>query len=435
MLISDICRAVVEEPLYSAGIILYRVGVSVAGVCNVKARRLAAGQKGIWRKLKTSLKPDDKVFWIHAASLGEFEQGRPLIEMVRSRHPEYKILLTFYSPSGHEVRKDWPGADCVCYLPFDTPLRVNRFLRLAHPEIAVFVKYEIWRNYLHRLHHRHVPAYLISAAFRPDQWFFRRESAWYGQWLRWFSRIFVQTEESRRLLEEIGITHVEVAGDTRFDRVAEIRAAGKEIPELELFTDFGNPDRQPVMMAGSSWPEDEEIYAPWFNVHPGIPLVLAPHEFDAERIEGIRRRFSNGVVLYSEMKEDLARAADCQVLVMDCIGMLSSAYRYCDIAYVGGGFGAGIHNLNEAAVYGVPVIFGPNHSRFVEALDLAALGGGIAIAGREGFEHWMGLFVCNPAERLQRGRWAAEYIAEKRGATLRIHNSIFNESKNSNSSN
>ena len=165
MLISDICRAVVEEPLYSAGIILYRVGVSVAGVCNVKARRLAAGQRRIWRKLKASFTPGDKVFWIHAASLGEFEQGRPLIEMVRREHPEYKILLTFYSPSGYEVRKDWPGADCVCYLPFDTPLRVRYFLRLAHPEIAVFVKYEIWRNYLHRLYHRHIPVYLMSAAF------------------------------------------------------------------------------------------------------------------------------------------------------------------------------------------------------------------------------------------------------------------------------
>jgi 3-deoxy-D-manno-octulosonic-acid transferase len=427
MLISDICRAVVEEPLYSAGIILYRVGVSVAGVCNVKARRLAAGQRRIWRKLKASFTPGDKVFWIHAASLGEFEQGRPLIEMVRREHPEYKILLTFYSPSGYEVRKDWSGADCVCYLPFDTPLRVSRFMRLAHPEIAVFVKYEIWRNYLHRLYRRHVPVYLMSAAFRPDQWFFRKESAWYGQWLRWFTRIFVQTEESRHLLERIGITQVDVAGDTRFDRVSEIRDDDREVPELERFARLCNPEQLPVMLAGSSWPQDEEIYAPWFNAHPDIPLIIAPHEFDAERIEGIRRRFSNGVVLLSEMECDPDAASGCQVLVMDCMGLLSSAYRYCDIAYVGGGFGAGIHNLNEAAVYGVPVIFGPNHTRFVEALDLAALGGGIAIAGREGFEHWMGLLVCNSEERLRRGRWAAEYISEKQGATERIYNSIFRQ--------
>lgn len=418
-------RQILEAPLYTAGIALYRFGVRVAGLRNEKARKLDRGQKEIWQRLGEAIGPDDRVVWVHAASLGEFEQGRPLIEMIRAGHPEFKILLTFFSPSGYEVRKNYAGADCVCYLPFDMPAQVKRFIDMAHPEMAIFVKYEIWRNYLHELYVRDIPAYLISAAFRPDQHFFRHRGSWYGLWLRWYRRIFVQDERSRELLESIHIHNVDVCGDTRFDRVSQIRSAGKEIPELRAFTRRGAEDAPAVMMAGSSWPADEDVYAPWFDAHPEVRLVVAPHEFDAERLDRLRDRFRNGVALLSEVRENPAAAKGKQVLVIDCFGLLSSAYAYCDVAYVGGGFGAGLHNINEAAVYDVPVIYGPNNKKFIEARELAEAGGGMPVSGREEFEAAADALLLDPAERERRGRRAGEYIRSKIGATGKIFDKIF----------
>lgn len=227
-------RQILEAPLYTMGIALYRFGVRVAGLRNDKARKLDRGQKDIWSKLSAEISPDDRVIWVHAASLGEFEQGRPLIEKIRAERPGFKILLTFFSPSGYEVRNNYAGADCVCYLPFDTPARVKKFLDLSHPEMAVFVKYEIWRNYLHELYERKIPTYLISAAFRPDQFFFKHPGSWYGLWFRWYTRIFVQDERSRELLERIHIHNVDVCGDTRFDRVAEISRSRSGYPKSRL---------------------------------------------------------------------------------------------------------------------------------------------------------------------------------------------------------
>ena len=422
---SEAARQVLEAPLYTAGIALYRFGVRIAGLGNEKARKLDDGLRETKRILAEKLHPGDRVIWIHAASLGEFEQGRPLIEMLKKRNPEYKILLTFFSPSGYEVRKNFPLADCVCYLPFDTPTRVRRFLDAVQPEMAIFVKYEIWRNYLHELYKRHIPTYLISAVFRPDQFFFKRSGAWYSDWLRWYTRIFVQDEGSRRLLESIRVTDVEVAGDTRFDRVADIRSNAKEIPELARFTRRDSDDRPVVIMAGSSWPEDEAVYTDWINSFSSVKLVVAPHEFNPERLERLRRSFTNGAVLLSELKENPAAGDDKQVLIIDCFGLLSSAYAYCDIAYVGGGFGAGLHNINEPAVFGVPVIYGPNNAKFIEAQEMAALGGGLPIHGREGFETWAGRLAFDPIERHKRGRWAEEYIQEKQGATQRVYDAIF----------
>jgi len=409
--------------MYSAGIALYRLGVRMAGLGDDKARKLDHGQRGILSRIREAVKPGDRVIWVHAASLGEFEQGRPLIEMIRKKHPEFKILLTFFSPSGYEVRKNYQGADCVTYLPFDTPLRVHRFLDSVRPEMAIFVKYEIWRNYLAELNRRRIPTYLISACFRPEQKFFKRGFGWYGDWLRWFTHIFVQDEESRRLLATIGITNVDVTGDTRFDRVSDIRETRKPIPELERFT-----ANSPVtMLAGSSWPLDEDVYIPWFNAHPEHKLIVAPHEFDSRRLAKLRARFEHGTVLMSEVKDTPEALDTAQVLIMDCFGLLSSAYAYCDIAYVGGGFGVGIHNINEPAVYGVPVIYGPNHSRFIEANEMARVGCGLPVSGQDSFEHVMEMLTSDPAERERRGKWARQYIDSKLGATGRVYDSIIKD--------
>lgn len=422
-------RQILEAPLYTAGIALYRFGVRVAGLRNVKARKLDRGQRDIWTQLGDHISPDDRVIWVHAASLGEFEQGRPLIEKIRKERPGYKILLTFFSPSGYEVRKNYAGADCVCYLPFDTPGRVRKFIDMAHPEIAIFVKYEIWRNYLHELYARGIPSYLISAAFRPDQYFFKHPGSWYGLWFRWYSHIYVQDERSRNLLAGIHIHNVDVCGDTRFDRVSEIRASHKEIPELQAFTRHGEKEAPPVMMAGSSWGADEDVYGAWIDSHPDVKLVIAPHEFDDHRLEALKNRFANGVVLLSEIRAGKAKAdSEAQVLVIDCFGMLSSAYAYCDVAYVGGGFGAGLHNINEAAVYDVPVIYGPNNHKFIEAREMAECGGGIPVNSQQEFETVADrLMRSDSSERETRGKAAGEYIRSKLGATDRIFTSIFGE--------
>lgn len=416
-------RQILEAPLYTAGIALYRFGVRVAGLSNPKARKLDRGQRDIWRRLREGIGADDRVIWVHAASLGEFEQGRPLIEKIRAGHPEYKILLTFFSPSGYEVRSGYEGADCVCYLPFDTPARVRKFIDMAHPEMAIFVKYEIWRNYLRGLWQRQVPTYLVSAVFRPEQAFFKKRSAWYRCWLRWYTGIFVQDERSRRLLEDAGIEGAVVAGDTRFDRVADIRNAARDIPELSRFRDS---DDRPIAVAGSSWPLDEEVYLPWFRRNKDrMKLVIAPHEFDDARIKKLCSAEGLACVGFSQLKSDpvLADKADC--IVMDCFGLLSSAYRYGDVAYVGGGFGAGIHNINEAAVYGIPVVFGPNHGRFLEAGDLIGAGGGFSVGSAEELSDLMEGRLADKEARREAGRRADAYIRSKLGATDRVFRSIF----------
>lgn len=424
-ILAEGCRQLLEKPVYSAVISLFGAGVRVAALKNRKARLLAKGQKDVWRRLDDALDPSGRYVWIHAASLGEFEQGRPIIEKIRREKPEYKILLTFFSPSGYEVRKDFAGVDCVCYLPFDTPGRVRRFMDKVNPEVAVFVKYEFWRNYLHELWRRQVPTYLVSAVFRPDQMFFKRRGAWYALWLRWYTRIFVQDERSRKLLGTIGVTDVDVCGDTRFDRVSDIRANRKPVPLLDSFTKRNSPGRPAVMMAGSSWQEDEAVYAGWFNSHPDVKLVIAPHEFDAARLAALRKLFVNGAVLMSEAEDRPDLAEGKQVLVIDCFGLLSSAYAYCDVAYVGGGFGAGLHNINEAAVYDVPVVYGPNNAKFIEAAEMARSGGGLPIASAEDFVRTADKLFGDPALRERLGKQAGDYIRSKIGATDRIFNIIF----------
>ena len=351
--------------MYNVAIYLYLLGVAVCSLFSKKVRKMWRGERRAVRELRQKVDPEAQYVWFHAASLGEFEQGRPLIEELRRRHPQYKILLTFFSPSGYEVRKDYPGADIVTYLPLDTIANARRFLRAIRPVMAFFIKYEFWYNYLHILKHRHVPVYSVSSIFRPGQVFFRWYGSEYGRVLRCFTHFFVQNQVSKDLLAKLKITDVSIVGDTRFDRVLQIKQQAKVLPVVEQFKSSGK-----VFVAGSSWLPDEEIFIPYFlKEKPDWKLIIAPHVIDEAHLQQIEKLLEGRrVVRYTEMMKCQSPATNPQspltetpseadVLIIDCFGLLSSIYRYADIAYVGGGFGVGIHNLPEAAVWGVPVFF------------------------------------------------------------------------------
>ena len=398
--------------MYSLGIYLMALGVRVAALFKEKLRKMVQGHRATWQMLR-ALSGKDAYVWFHAASLGEFEQGRPLMERLRREHPEKKILLTFFSPSGYEVRKNYDGADLVCYLPFDTPLNARRFVKLARPEAAFFIKYEFWRNYIEVLYKRGIPCYSVSSIFRENQIFFRPYGRGYARCLSRMTHLFVQNETSRRLLEGIGVTNVDVVGDTRFDRVLDIRNAAKPLPLAERFAGCWK-----VLVAGSSWPQDEEIIIPYFNKHPNLKLVLAPHVVSEEHLQAIERQLARPALRYSKATPKAVAEADC--LIIDCYGLLSSIYRYASMAYVGGGFGVGIHNVPEAAVYGVPVIIGPNNKKFREAQALLQCGGCKEIAGVADFEQIMDAWLSDKEALATAGKAAGSYIADNAGAADRI---------------
>ena len=398
--------------MYSLGIYLMALGVRVAALFKEKLRKMVQGHRGTWQMLR-ALSGKDTYVWFHAASLGEFEQGRPLMERLRREHPEKKILLTFFSPSGYEVRKNYDGADLVCYLPFDTPLNARRFVKLARPEAAFFIKYEFWRNYIEVLYKHGIPCYSVSSIFRENQIFFRPYGRGYARCLSRMTHLFVQNETSRRLLEGIGVTNVDVVGDTRFDRVLDIRNAAKPLPLAERFAGCWK-----VLVAGSSWPQDEEIIIPYFNKHPNLKLVLAPHVVSEEHLQAIERQLARPALRYSKATPKAVAEADC--LIIDCYGLLSSIYRYASMAYVGGGFGVGIHNVPEAAVYGIPVIIGPNNKKFREAQALLRCGGCKEIAGAADFEQIMDAWLSDKEALATAGKAAGCYIADNAGAADRI---------------
>ena len=398
--------------MYSLGIYLMALGVRVAVLFKEKLRKMVQGHRATWQMLR-ALSGKDTYVWFHAASLGEFEQGRPLMERLRREHPEKKILLTFFSPSGYEVRKNYDGADLVCYLPFDTPLNARRFVKLARPEAAFFIKYEFWRNYIEVLYKRGIPCYSVSSIFRENQIFFRPYGRGYARCLSRMTHLFVQNETSRRLLEGIGVTNVDVVGDTRFDRVLDIRNAAKPLPLAERFAGCWK-----VLVAGSSWPQDEEIIIPYFNKHPNLKLVLAPHVVSEEHLQAIERQLARPALRYSKATPKAVAEADC--LIIDCYGLLSSIYRYASMAYVGGGFGVGIHNVPEAAVYGIPVIIGPNNKKFREAQALLRCGGCKEIAGMADFEQIMDAWLSDKEALAKAGQAAGNYIADNAGAADRI---------------
>jgi 3-deoxy-D-manno-octulosonic-acid transferase len=397
--------------------------VELASPFNKKARMTRIGQwftNGILRK---KIDRNADYIWFHAASLGEFEQGRPMMEKLKKQYPDYKILLTFFSPSGYEVRKNYPGADVICYLPFDTPFKVKKFLNLAHPKIAIFIKYEFWLNYLTELKKRGIETYIISAIFRPGQLFFKWYGAWYRKALLCYKHIFVQDETSKQLLSQYRINNVHVCGDTRFDRVVEIQKQTRLLPEIESFTK-GN---KLIFIAGSSWSEDEKIIIPYFNEHQEIKLIIAPHEIHTERLVYIQSLIHRPAIRLSEANINCMESKDC--LIIDSFGLLSSIYRYGNIAYIGGGFGHGIHNTLEAAVFGIPVIFGPNYQKFKEARDLIAYGGGYSTDGKESFDSLMDKFLSDSQMLAQAGENAGNFVHRNLGATNKIMDMIFEGKK------
>ncbi len=414
-------------------IVIYFVlwGIAIASLFNEKVRKMWRGEREAFKILKQKVDPNAKYIWFHAASLGEFEQGRPLMERIRKDYPQYKILLTFYSPSGYEVRKNYEGADIICYMPVDTRLNAIRFLRLVRPVMAFFIKYEFWSNFLHILKHRNIPTYSVSSIFREDQVFFK----WYGRnyagVLKCFTRFFVQNEESKRLLEGIGITAVDVVGDTRFDRVLQIKEAAKQLPICEAFrtgvassqsADVPHHDFK-VFVAGSSWPPDENIFIPFFNEHKDWRLLIAPHVIAEEHLKLILSLIKGKkVVRYTQTTPE--EAAEADVLIIDCFGLLSSMYNYGDVAYIGGGFGVGIHNTLEAAVWNMPVIFGPNNKKFQEAQGLLKSGGGFEINNYEDFSGLMSSLMNDETFLKQAGDKAGAFVAHLAGATDKVLASV-----------
>ena len=414
-------------------IVIYFVlwGIAIASLFNEKVRKMWRGEREAFKILKQKVDPNAKYIWFHAASLGEFEQGRPLMERIRKDYPQYKILLTFYSPSGYEVRKNYEGADIICYMPVDTRLNAIRFLRLVRPVMAFFIKYEFWSNFLHILKHRNIPTYSVSSIFREEQVFFK----WYGRnyagVLKCFTRFFVQNEESKRLLEGIGITDVDVVGDTRFDRVLQIKEAAKQLPICEAFrtgvassqsADVPHHDFK-VFVAGSSWPPDENIFIPFFNEHKDWRLLIAPHVIAEEHLKLILSLIKDKkVVRYTQTTPE--EAAEADVLIIDCFGLLSSMYNYGDVAYIGGGFGVGIHNTLEAAVWNMPVIFGPNNKKFQEAQGLLKSGGGFEINTYEDFSGLMSSLMNDETFLKQAGDKAGAFVAHLAGATDKVLASV-----------
>lgn len=405
-------------PFYDFAIHLYSLGVKIASLRHDKARKIIDGQAVTMQRLKKELSPEGGYIWIHAASLGEFEQGRPLIEMIRRNHPDAKILLTFFSPSGYEVRHNFPLVDAVVYLPFDTKKNVRQFLDTVKPRMAIFVKYEFWGNYLNELKLRGIPTYIISAIFRKSQPFFKPWGGEFRKMLTYFTHIYVQDEGSRELLAGIGIKNVTVAGDTRFDRVTDIMESCVEIPQAAALT----RDASLTIVAGSTWPPDESYLLPCFNAHPGMKLIIAPHEVNEERIAAIESQLNRPSCRLSTATPE--EAAKCDCIIVDCYGKLSSAYRYGNIAYIGGGFGVGIHNLNEAAVYDIPVIFGPHYHKFKEARDLIKCKGGFSFSNKEEFDAIIEPIVNDKKLREQYGKNAGNYIKENLGATRIIYADI-----------
>ena len=405
--------------MYSLAIYLYMFGVIVASLFNKKARLITKGHINTFRILRHQIDKNAHYVWFHAASLGEFEQGRPLMERFRRDHPEYKSLLTFFSPSGYEVRKNYEGADVICYLPFDTPGNVLSFFRLVHPEMAFFIKYEFWLNFMQACYRRKIPVYSVSSIFRPNKVFFRWYGKGYSKVLRYVTHFFVQDEESRQLLSLRDVRdNVTVVGDTRFDRVLDICHQAKDLPLLERFAS----DAPFVFVAGSSWAPDEDLIVPYFNAHPGMKLILAPHVISEEHLTQIENKLKRPSLRYTEATEDNVSRADC--LIINCFGLLSSIYRYAHVAYVGGGFGAGIHNVPEAAVYGIPVLIGPNNKGFREAQDLLRLGGCFEITGQTLFNAVVSRLMSKKKLRQQRGAIGKHYIESNAGAADKIFQMI-----------
>ncbi|MBR1631449.1 MAG: 3-deoxy-D-manno-octulosonic acid transferase [Paludibacteraceae bacterium] len=387
-----------------------------AALCgHEKAGKLVEGERKAMSHIASKLDSDAHYIWIHAASVGEFEQGRPIIERLKQERPELKILLTFFSPSGYEMRKDYPLADIVAYLPFATMKKARAFLDLVKPELAIFIKYEFWPAYLHELHKRQIPTYIIAAIFRRSQTFFKWYGRHYRKNLHLFTHLFVQNEKSRDLLARFHINNVTVCGDPRFDRVTAIARKAQQIPQIEQFV-----NGQPTLVVGSSWQPDEELIFRWHAEHPEIKLILVPHEIHQGRLHSIFQGLQGRFIRYTEATP--SNLDSCNCMVVDAMGLLSSIYRYATVAYIGGGFGVGIHNTLEAATFGVPVVFGPHYDHFREARQLVKFKGGFSIKNYKELDRVLQQLFDNPKES---GAIAGNYVRQNLGATDTIFNMLF----------
>lgn len=397
--------------LYNLSIFFYSLLIHCAGLFNKKARLWIEGRKNIFTQIKNTIDSEKPIAWFHSASLGEFEQGMPVIEQLRKLHPEYKILLTFFSPSGYEVRKNYEGADYVFYLPLDTPGNARRFIEMVNPSVVFFIKYEFWFNYIRNLRKKNIPFFVISANFRPEQHFFKWYGGWFRQRLRNITHIFVQNKESLELLKKINITQTTVSGDTRFDRVYAITKNVKTFPAIQKFCEGSD-----VFVVGSSWPPDEEMIVRLINSgKTNYKFIIAPHLVDKPHVASLTEKIKGHVVKYSETnKENIIYA---KVLIIDCIGILSHVYRYGKIAYIGGGFGSGIHNILEAATFGMPVVFGPKYHKFQEATALIEEGGAFSISSEAEFKNTIMRLYNNPDLLKQASEIARNFVQKNIGAT------------------
>jgi len=409
--------------LYNIFLLVYRFGLSAASVFNDKARKWVVGREGIFDRLQKSISTTDKVIWMHCASLGEFEQGRPVLEKLKAGYPGYKVLLTFFSPSGYEAQKNYTGADWVFYLPLDGASAARRFLQITHPSLVIFVKYEFWYYYLKKIKYRKIPLILISAIFRKEMSFFK----WYGgiqrKILSRFDHLFVQDEASKKLLDEIGLNNISsVSGDTRFDRVIEIAENFIPIPEIEKFV-----QDNPVIVAGSTWPEDETELQTAFKslANDTTRLIIAPHEIHKGHIKELQIIFPDSV-LFSDLKNDLKSSDNKKIMIIDNIGMLSRLYKYATIAYVGGGLkSSGVHNVLEAAVYNKPVVIGSYHEKYQEAIDLVSSGGGIVIKNADELSAVFAQLLKNENGICEKnGLAAGQFVKGNAGATQKIYSFI-----------
>ncbi len=393
----------------------------IVALFNKKMKLFVQGRTSVFSTLQEKITPADKVIWFHAASLGEYEQGLPVMEKMRMLYPSHKILVTFFSPSGYEIRKNTTASDVVVYLPMDTLKNVKKFLKLAHPEIAFFIKYEFWPNYLFELKNSNVPTYLISGLFRPNQVFFKWYGSLYRKAFKSFNHFFVQYESSKQLISSIGFNNVTVSGDTRYDRVSRILEQDNHLPFIEDFT-----NGKTTVIFGSSWPKDEEIFTGFINKQPDTKFIIAPHTFGESHMESLRQNIAKPIVFFTE--KEGKNLKDYDVLVIDTIGLLTKIYSYADVAYVGGGFGtSGLHNILEPAAYGIPVVIGPNHKKFPEAKQLADAGGCIVVHNETETEAVLSRLTTEENYRNTTGRNAGDFVQRNRGAVYTILKHIQHE--------
>jgi 3-deoxy-D-manno-octulosonic-acid transferase len=408
------------QRIYTLLIVCYGLSIRVAAIFDKKAALWIKGRKSYWASLEKVfgtppfIKPGRKLAWFHSASLGEFEQGRPIIEAFRQKYPEYLIMLTFYSPSGYEVRKAYTGVDCILYLPLDTPSNVKRFIETTKPDIVFYIKYEFWFNFLNYLQLKQIPTIVVSAVFRPEQHFFKGYGEWPRKILQGFTKIFVQNEDSKELLQFIGIENVEVSGDTRFDRVA---ALAEHPATIEIAKAFAGKHR--LLIAGSTWPSDEELILKLYqqNNH-NLRIIIAPHEINPEHLDSLMLKAGSKAVRFS--KTNAQEVHNAEILVVDSIGMLSQLYQYGSLAYVGGGFGAGIHNILEAAAFGLPVFFGPNYHKFNEANELTKLKGAFPVQNSDELVSKVNDLMADDSRLLEASSTSKNYVHANRGATEKI---------------